>query len=78
MLLEAREALPRGARLELTFDLPQPGGAPVSVALIGEVVRTAETADGRRFAGVHFTVVRKEARLAIRDFLRQQRPAGDE
>jgi hypothetical protein len=75
MLLEARESFPRGARIELTFRLPKAEG--VDVALIGEIVRTAETADGRQFAGVHFTVVRKEARLAIRDFLRAQRPSTD-
>ena len=77
MLLETREVFPRGSRIELTFQLPKAGGAGVEVAVIGEIVRTAETADGRKFAGVHFTVVRKDARLAIRDFLREQRPGGE-
>jgi hypothetical protein len=75
MLLETHEPLPRGARIELSFRLPKAGASGPEVAVIGEIVRTAETADGRKFAGIHFTVVRKDARLAIRDFLREQRPA---
>ena len=70
MLLETPETLPRGARAELVFKLDS------DVAVVGEVVRTAETADGRRLAGIHFVVVRKDARIAIRDFLRAHRPAG--
>ena len=71
MLLETPDTLPRGARAELTF---KPAPQIPEIALVGEVVRTAETADGRRLAGVHFVVVRKDARLAVRDFLRLQRP----
>jgi hypothetical protein len=73
ILLETPEVLPRGARAELSFK-PSPASAPI--AIVGEVVRTAETADGHKLAGVHFVVVRKEARLAVRDFLRSHRP-GD-
>lgn len=73
MLLETPEVLPRGARAELTF---KPAAEIPEIALVGEVVRTAETADGRRLAGVHFVVVRKDARLAVRDFLRLRRPPG--
>ena len=75
MLLEVREVYPRGARIELSFRLPTTNATGAEIAVIGEIVRTAETADGHKFAGVHFTVVRKDARLAIRDFLRQLRPA---
>ena len=74
MLLETPALLPRGARAELVFRL----STPADVAVVGEVVRTAETADGKKLAGIHFVVVRKDARLAIRDFLRAQRPAGSE
>jgi hypothetical protein len=72
MLLETPALLPRGARAELLFRL----AGTADVAVVGEVVRTAETADGKKLAGIHFVVVRKDARLAIRDFLRAQRPAG--
>lgn len=72
VLLETPEVLPRGARAEMTF---KPAPEIPEIAIVGEVVRTAETADGRKLAGVHFVVVRKEARLAVRDFLRLRRPA---
>ena len=68
MLLETPELLPRGARAELTL---RASAATVRRSpIVGEVVRTAETADGHQLAGVHFVVVRKEARLAVRDYLR--------
>ena len=70
MLMETPELLPRGARAELSFRATPTTAA---IEVVGEVVRTAETADGRRLAGVHFVVVRKEARLAIRDLLRSER-----
>jgi hypothetical protein len=72
MLLETPELLPRGTRAELSFKL-----GSTDVAVVGEIVRTAETADGHKLAGVHFVVVRKEARLGIRDYLRAQRPGDD-
>jgi hypothetical protein len=75
LLLETRELLPRGARAELTF---KPSAAIPEIAIVGEVVRTAVTADGHKLAGVHFVVVRKEARLAVRDFLRSHRPDGQD
>jgi hypothetical protein len=75
LLLELVEPEPVGTRLELTF-VAQAGLPTVSV--IGEVVRAASTADGRFLAGIHFVVVRKEARLAIRDTLRALRPPGAE
>jgi hypothetical protein len=70
MLLETPDALPLSARAELTFST---GAGATAIALVGEVVRTATTADGRSLAGIHFVVVRKEARLAIRDLLRAER-----
>jgi hypothetical protein len=75
LLLETPEMLPRGARAELTF---KPSAAIPEIAIVGEVVRTAETADGHKLAGVHFVVVRKEARIAVRDFLRSHRPDGQD
>jgi hypothetical protein len=74
LLLDLPEKVASGTRLDLKFSAGS--GLPV-VSVIGEVVRTADTAEGRRFAGVHFIVVRKEARLAIRDTLRALRPGGD-
>jgi hypothetical protein len=74
MLLDTPELLPRNSRAELTFELSG-SGAPTPVAIVGEIVRTAETADGHKLAGIHFVVVRKDARLAVRDFLRAHRPA---
>ena len=74
MLLETQEILPRGSRAELGFELSG-SPAPTPVAVVGEVVRTAETSDGHKLAGIHFVVVRKDARLAIRDFLRAHRPS---
>src|SRR5688572_16774076 len=55
MLLETPEALPPGARAELAF---KPAPEIPEIAIVGEVVRSAETADGRKLAGVHFVVVR--------------------
>jgi hypothetical protein len=73
VLLDVPEALPLHSKVDLQFrarpDVPE-------VSVVGEVVRTAETADRRKLAGVHFVVVRKEARLAIRDTLRALRPPG--
>jgi hypothetical protein len=72
ILLELREEMSAGLRLDLTFRAA-PGLPEISV--IGELVRVAKTADERQLAGVHFVVVRKDARLAIRDTLRALRPS---
>jgi hypothetical protein len=74
MLLEVPELLPMRTRLELQFQ-PLPGGPEISV--MGEVVRSAVDPEHRRLVGVCFAVVRKEARLALRDTLRALREAGD-
>jgi hypothetical protein len=75
MLIETPENLPRSSRVELSFQL---AGVAAPIAVVGEIVRTAETADGHKLAGIHFTVIRKEARIGIRDFLRSRRPDGQE
>jgi hypothetical protein len=71
ILLALAEPILVGTRVDIAFvaaaGLPQ-------VSVVGEVVRSAETADPRWLAGVHFVVVRKDSRLAIRDTLRALRP----
>jgi hypothetical protein len=68
MLLDLPEPLAVGAHLDLAFR-PGPHGGAIRVE--GTIVRTAETADGRRLAGVHFTLVTKAARFALREALRE-------
>jgi hypothetical protein len=74
VLLGLGEPLELTSRVELAFaagpSLPQ-------VSVIGEVVRVAETTDRGWLAGIHFVVVRKDARIAIRDTLRALRPEGE-
>ncbi len=72
LLLDLPEKIASGSKVDLDFSA---GTGLPQISVIGEIVRTAETAEGRRFAGVHFVVVRKEARLAIRDTLRALRPS---
>lgn len=73
VLITSAERIPMGARVDLAFTAGE--GLP-QVLAVGEVVRSAETVD-RWLSGVHFVVIRKEARLAIRDTLRALRPADD-
>jgi hypothetical protein len=75
ILIETPDVLPLQARVDLQFTAGK--GLP-EVSVVGEVVRGAETADKRHLAGVHFVVVRKDARIAVRDTLRALRPEGQE
>jgi hypothetical protein len=70
MLIEVPELLPLRTRLDLAFR-PLPNGLEVS--MVGEVVRSTVDEADRRLVGVCFVVVRKEARLAMRDALRALR-----
>jgi hypothetical protein len=72
VLLELTSSIAPATRLEVTFVAAK--GLP-EISVVGEVVRVAKTADERVLAGVHFVVVRKDARLAIRDTLRALRPS---
>jgi hypothetical protein len=74
VLLALAEPMELTTRLELAFAAGL--GLP-HVSVVGEIVRIAETADRRWLAGVHFVVVRKDARIAIRDTLRALRPEGE-
>jgi hypothetical protein len=74
VLLALAEPLELTTRLEIAFSAA--AGLPL-VSVVGEIVRIAETADGRWLAGIHFVVVRKDARIAIRDTLRALRPEGE-
>jgi DNA-binding NarL/FixJ family response regulator len=69
ILVSTEASLPLGSRIDVGF---QAADALPAVVAVGEVVRTAQ-ADDRWLAGVHFIVIRKEARLAIRDTLRALR-----
>jgi hypothetical protein len=69
ILVATEQNVPLGARIDVAF---QAAEALPAVVAVGEVVRSAQAAD-RWLAGVHFLVIRKEARLAIRDTLRALR-----
>jgi hypothetical protein len=73
MLLEVSEELPSQSRIDVQFVAA--AGLP-EVSVVGEIVRCALTADKRCLAGVHFVVIRKDARIGIRDSLRALRPAN--
>jgi hypothetical protein len=74
VLLTLPEAMEPSTRLEITFTA---GSGLPQVSVVGEAVRVADTADHQWLAGIHFVVVRKDARLAIRDTLRALRPPSE-
>ena len=66
ILLETDEPLAVGAKVDLSFRLPD---VPDELKVVGQVVRDAGAAGGRRRYGVRFVVLRGEARDRIHEFV---------
>jgi diguanylate cyclase (GGDEF)-like protein/PAS domain S-box-containing protein len=66
VLLEAEQPLELGAKLGLAFRLP---GDAEDVAVVGQVVRVAESEGGLRRVGVEFLIYRGDARDRITRFV---------
>lgn len=67
MLLNAPAPLPLGARIDIRF-VSAPGAAPIVV--LGEVEGTVQSRDHGWLCDIHLLIVRKSARLGIRDAVR--------
>jgi CheY-like chemotaxis protein len=66
MLIETREPLPVGTTVEIRLPLP---GDPEPLALMALVEREAQAPAGRFRCGVHFLILRDQARERIRSYL---------
>lgn len=72
MLLETPEPIDIGAKLDLSFRLPDDPG---DVRAVGQVVRTERSDDGRARVGVEFLILRDTARDRIRSYVEAGAPA---
>jgi diguanylate cyclase (GGDEF)-like protein/PAS domain S-box-containing protein len=73
-LLESPRPIELGAKVGLSFDLPEEGS---TVAVVGQVVRLAGEQDGHFRVGVEFLVYRGDARERIAAFVEREPDASD-
>jgi CheY-like chemotaxis protein len=72
MLLETPEPLDIGAKLDLSFRLPDD---PADLRAVGQVVREERSEDGHSRVGVEFLILRDTARDRIRSYVEGGGPA---